>query len=77
MFFCVVCNKKVIKENKEARKIDGLWICCMRCIDKFLKEKKKWNSENWDEICKMQLLCEERKQKEELLLANNKARRSF
>ena len=64
---CVVCNKKIIEDNKAARTIDRLWVCSPGCADKFLKAKKQWAPQNWDEICKMQLLYEERKEKEESL----------
>lgn len=58
---CVVCNRKVNKNNKVTRKIDGLLVCCSGCVDKFIKEKKKWTSENWEAICRLQVLYEERK----------------
>ena len=58
---CVVCNRKIQRENKMARQLDGLWVCGSSCMSKFLKEKKKWTADNWDEICKLQALYEERK----------------
>ena len=54
---CVMCRKKVNDDKVTAEKIDGLWLCGAKCVDKFLKEKKKWTPAGWDELC--QLLCEE------------------
>ena len=67
---CVVCNKRIKEENKAARQVDGLSVCGSVCISKFLKEKKKWTAENWDAICKMQVLYEERKREEKSQLIN-------
>lgn len=61
---CVVCNQKIKKQKVTAKKIDGLLLCGLVCTGKFLKEKKKWTSEKWDELCKMQALYEVRKREE-------------
>ena len=61
---CVVCNRNVKKDKLASRQIDGLWVCSSGCIDKFLKEKKKWIPENWEQLCRMQALYEERKRTE-------------
>ena len=61
---CVVCNKKVKRDKLKAMKIDGFWICGSNCIDKFLKAREMWNPKGWDEVCKMQMLYEERKRAE-------------
>ncbi|MFC1925350.1 hypothetical protein ACFLW2_01475 [Chloroflexota bacterium] len=61
---CVVCNQKVKDGNSVAMTIDGLWLCSLGCINKFLKEKRRWKLENWQELCKMQVSFQERKQAE-------------
>ncbi len=54
---CVICRKKVNDDTVKVEKIDGLWLCGAKCVDKFLKEKKKWTPGGWVELC--QLLYEE------------------
>lgn len=54
---CVMCRKKVNDATITARKINGLWLCDAKCAAKFLKEKKKWTSAGWTELC--HLLYEE------------------
>lgn len=61
---CVVCNRNIKKDSLATRNIDGLCVCSLDCADKFLEEKKKWTSREWDELCKMQALFEERKRAE-------------
>ena len=61
---CVVCNRNIKKDSLATRNIDGLCVCSLNCADKFLKEKNKWTSKEWDELCKMQALFEERKRAE-------------
>ena len=61
---CVVCNQKIEKGKLSAKKIDGLWVCGLGCMDKFFEEKKKWRPENWGELCKLQAFYEERKRTE-------------
>ncbi len=61
---CPVCNKKIKNHDALARKIDGLWLCGISCVDRFLKEKKKWTPKDWDALCSMQALYEERKRAE-------------
>ena len=61
---CVVCNRNIKKDNLSSRHIDGLCLCSLNCVDKFLEEKKKWTAKEWDELCKMQALYEERKRAE-------------
>lgn len=68
---CVVCNKRIEKGSKTARMIDGVWLCNLHCLDKFLEEKKKWTPENWVSICRMQALYEERKRAETSNLRNS------
>lgn len=61
---CPVCNKKIKNDDLIARKIDGLWLCSINCIDKFLKEKKRWNPEEWHKLCNLQASYAERKRAE-------------
>lgn len=61
---CPVCNKKIKSDNLIARKINGLWLCSINCIHKFLKEKKKWTPEEWEKLCNLQSQYEERKRAE-------------
>ena len=58
---CVMCKKKIKVDMVSAKKVDGLWLCGAGCIDKFLKEKKKWTPAGWDELCHLQVLYEERR----------------
>lgn len=61
---CVICNKNIKTDNSTATSIDGLWVCSSNCNSKFLTEKQKWTLEEWDALCKMQALYEERKRAE-------------
>ena len=61
---CTVCNKKIKNDDLIARKIDGVWLCGYSCIEKFLEEKKMWTPNDWGELCKLQILYEERKRAE-------------
>lgn len=70
---CTVCNKNMKKANLRARKIDGLWLCGHGCTDKFLQEKKKWPSKEWNKLCQMQALYVEQKQAD---ISNDKSKYS-
>lgn len=61
---CAVCNRNIRKDSLGTRNIDGLCVCSLNCADRFLEEKKKWTTSEWDELCKMQALYEERKRAE-------------
>lgn len=61
MRICPMCSKNIKKNNLVTRPIDGLWLCSDGCIDKFLKEKKKWTPNAWNALCNMQILYERKR----------------
>lgn len=61
---CVVCNNNIKTDESTATSIDGLWVCSSNCSNKFLKKKQKWTVEEWNALCKMQALYEDRKRAE-------------
>lgn len=64
MRICVVCNINMNKDESEASKIDGLWVCGSNCLSKFQDEKKKWASKEWNKLCKMHASYVEQKRAE-------------
>ena len=61
---CAVCYRGIKMDSSEARNVDGFWACSSSCSGKLLKEKKMWTDREWNELCKMQELFEERKRAE-------------
>ena len=64
LHICAVCYRGISKDSLAARDIDGFWACSSNCVSKLLKEKKMWTPTEWDELCKIQALYEERKRRE-------------
>lgn len=61
---CAVCYRAIKKDDPAARDIDGFWVCSSNCASKLLKEKRMWTAKEWDELCKMQAIYEERRRRE-------------